>query len=98
MAGMTPSSTRKAIDEGLTKALRGLTKDRLVNLPIWPAYFASLAATAGPDEYVSRVSALVRAHASGRHERLLRPVRKVANNDQRRQLRASASSLRLERR
>lgn len=61
--------------------------------PIWPAYFASLAATAGPEDYVSRVRALVRAHASGRHERLLRPARKAANAHQRRQLRPIASSL-----
>lgn len=66
--------------------------------PIWPAYFASLAATAGAEEYVSRVRTLVRGHASGRPERLLRPARKAANADQRRQLRAAASSLASKRR
>jgi hypothetical protein len=65
--------------------------------PIWPAYFASLAATVESEEYVPRIRALVRRHAPGRPERLLRPARKAANRDQRRQLRAAASSLRSDR-
>jgi hypothetical protein len=65
--------------------------------PTWPSYFASLAATIESEEYVSLVRALVRGHASGRPERLLRAARKAGSRDQRRQLRAAASSPRSER-
>lgn len=59
---------------------------------IFPAYFAALAATAGPEEYAARVLFLTDEYGSYYKERNLKAARKVATAEQRKALRAQGSA------
>jgi hypothetical protein len=50
---------------------------------VLPAYFASLAAVAEPEEYATRVAEVIEEHASYDSETFLKAARKAANHAQR---------------